>query len=149
MYVCVGKSRPTLDMFRSRYSFVKAKRSNESKVMQSSAKRCKTMQGLQAAITLDIMWIGATLVWSRRWQTRTASTNKAIFYVCLFCVCICVIQRLGNHAVSKNWFGDAKHVVNINILVDQNSPPLLAHAHSVTILLKSRYVRGPCHCSQS
>ena len=40
---------------------------------------------------------------------------KAIFYVCLFCVCFCVIRSLGNHVVSKNCFGDAEHVVNINI----------------------------------
>ena len=45
----VGKSRPTLDMFRSRYSSIKAKRSNGSKVMQrkamlSKAKQCTVMQ---------------------------------------------------------------------------------------------------------
>ena len=33
-WACVGNGRPTLDMFRSRYSCIKAKRSNGSKVMQ-------------------------------------------------------------------------------------------------------------------
>ena len=53
---------------------------------------------------------------ARSHLTNVAShPSKAIFYVCLFWVCICVIQRLGNYVVSKNCFGDAKHVVNINI----------------------------------
>ena len=46
---CVGKSRPTLDMFRSRDSSVKARRSNGNKVMEkktmfSKAQQYKVMQ---------------------------------------------------------------------------------------------------------
>ena len=50
-HICGGKSRPTPGMFRSRYSCIKAKQSNGSKVMQrramfSKAKQCTVMQNI-------------------------------------------------------------------------------------------------------
>ena len=42
-HVCVGKGRPTLDTCRRRYSYIKAKQSNVSKVMQRRALLSKAM----------------------------------------------------------------------------------------------------------
>ena len=62
------KSRPTLDMFRIRYSFIKAKRSNGSKVMQrrakfSKAKQCTVMQNKCLKTGTAWFWRTSVLVY--------------------------------------------------------------------------------------
>ena len=66
--MCVGKSRPTLNMFRSRHSFMKAKRSNGSKLMQrramfSKGKQCTVMQNRCLKTGTAWFWRTSVLVY--------------------------------------------------------------------------------------
>ena len=97
-WACVGKSRPTLDMFRSRYSFIKAKRINGSKVMQrramfSKAKQCKVMQN--KCLKTGTAWF---------WRT---SVLVYLYFLVVHITELNLLRALSWMAGGFNWLGKA------------------------------------------